>query len=120
MSKPYDFGKAAENRAAQFLQEKGYTVLTRNFRYLKAEIDLIARKENTLSIVEVKARTSSYFGAPESFVSKKKMNLLIQAADYYVQNRNLDVDVRFDIIAILFHMGKWKIKHIKGAFYPFA
>lgn len=120
MSKSYDFGKTAENRAVLFLQEKGYAVLARNFRYLKAEIDLIARKGNTLVVVEVKARSTSYFGTPESFIGKKKIRLLIQAADHFVQEQDLDVDVRFDIISILNQQGKWTIEHLENAFYPFT
>lgn len=120
MSKPYDFGKAAENRAALFLEEKGYTVLARNFRYHKAEIDIIARKENILVVVEVKARSTPYFGPPESFIGKKKIGLLVQAADHFVHVQGLDVNVRFDIISILNYKGKCTVEHLEDAFYPFT
>ena len=120
MSKSYDFGQTAENHAALFLQKKGYAVLARNFRYLKAEIDLIVRKENTLVVVEVKARSTLNFGTPASFIGKKKIRLLLQAADYFVQAQDLDVDVRFDIISIFNYQGKWTVEHLENAFYPFT
>ena len=49
----------------------GYEILKQNYRYRKAEIDIIARKDNFIIVVEVKARSSSFYGAPESFVSGK-------------------------------------------------
>ena len=70
-------------------------------------------------VVEVKARSTPHFGTPESFIGKKKIRLLVQAADYYVQTQDLEVDVRFDIISILNQQGKWTIEHLKDAFYPF-
>lgn len=76
MSKSYDFGQEAEKRAADFLEKKGYEILARNYRFLKAEIDLIAHYQNTLVIVEVKARSSSFFGAPSIFCWKKEKEFI--------------------------------------------
>lgn len=59
-----------------FLKKKGYEILARNYRFLKAEIDLIAHYQNTLVIVEVKARSSSFFGAPQSFVGKNEKEFI--------------------------------------------
>jgi len=120
MSKSYDFGQAAENRASQYLQQKGYLILARNYRYLKAEIDLIALENNTLIVVEVKARSSSYFGSPASFIGKKKIRLLVQATDHYMQSKNLSYEVRFDILSFVYEKGKWQVEHLKEAFYPFT
>ena len=74
MSLSNQLGREGEDLAAQYLLKNGYQILERNYRYRKAEIDIIALKEETLAIVEVKSRTSSYFGSPESFVSQKKSN----------------------------------------------
>ena len=99
-----------------FLKKKGYEILARNYRFLKAEIDLIAHYQNTLVIVEVKARSSSFFGAPQSFVGKKKRSLLIEAANHFIQSRDLDLEVRFDIVSFVKNNSKWKVEHLKMPF----
>ncbi|MDA8640028.1 YraN family protein [Flavobacteriaceae bacterium] len=119
MSESYAFGQSAEQKAANYLKQNGYIVLEQNFRYRKAEIDIIAKKEEIIVCVEVKARSSSYFGAPESFVSRKKVELLVMAMDAYIQNKNISLEVRFDIITFLVQNGVWKCEHIEDAFYPF-
>ena len=120
MSKSYDFGQEAEKRAADFLEKKGYEILARNYRFLKAETDLIAHYQNTLVIVEVKARSSSFFGAPQSFVGKKKRSLLIEAANHFILSRDLDLEVRFDIVSFVKNNSKWKVEHLQNVFYPFT
>ncbi len=119
MARHNEFGKEAETIASEYLRQKGYDVLTTNWRFGKAEIDIIARKDNILVIVEVKARTSDYFGEPESFVNRKKIKLLTEAANEYVIRNNLDMEVRFDIISILKNRYKEEIEHIENAFYWF-
>ena len=99
-----------------FLKKKGYEILARNYRFLKAEIDLIAHYQNTLVIVEVKARSSSFFGAPQSFVGKKKRSLLIEAANHFILSRDLDLEVRFDIVSFVKNNSKWKVEHLKMPF----
>ena len=117
MAEHNDFGKKAEELAAEFLLKKGYTILYRNYRYLKAEIDIIAEKDNELMIVEVKARTTDIFLEPQEAVSKKKIKLLVSAADHFVQEMNRNQQVRFDIIAVLPNDdGTFEINHIKDAF----
>ncbi|SFU68630.1 putative endonuclease [Pustulibacterium marinum] len=119
MAEHNQFGKEAEERAAQYLLGKKYSILERNYYYQKAEIDILALKENTLVVVEVKARSSSYFGEPEQFVSKKKIRLLTNAVDIYVNKNDLDVEVRFDIISILRQNNELIVNHIEDAFYFF-
>ena len=119
MSLSNQLGREGEDLAAQYLLKNGYQILERNYRYRKAEIDIIALKEETLAIVEVKSRTSSYFGSPESFVSQIKIKLLVMATDHYVNKNNLFVSVRFDIISILKEKNVANIQHIEYAFYFF-
>ena len=76
MSESYTFGQIAEQRAVTYLKKTGYEIVEQNYRYRKAEIDIIARKDNFIIVVEVKARSSSYYGAPESFVNRKKFSCL--------------------------------------------
>lgn len=119
MAEHNDFGKQAEAHAVAYLQEKGCIILERNYHYQKAEIDIIAQKNDTLIIVEVKARSTSYFGEPQQFVSKKKIQLLTNAVDHYIIENDLDVEVRFDIIAILRQQKTFIVNHIEDAFYFF-
>ncbi|MDG2491757.1 MAG: YraN family protein [Flavobacteriaceae bacterium] len=80
---------------------------------------MISKKEEIIVCVEVKARSLSYFGTPELFVRLKKVELLVMAMDAYVQNKNVSLEVRFDIITFLVQNGVWKCEYIEGAFYPF-
>lgn len=111
-----DLGKEGEEIAVQYLIEKGYEILDRNWRYHKAEIDIIAQNQDHLIIVEVKTRSSVALGNPENFVDKKKINLLTQAADIYVNQQDIDKNIRFDIISIHKNGLKLDICHIMEAF----
>ncbi len=119
MAQHNDLGKYGEQQAINYLKENGYTILERNYHYLKAEIDIIALKENVIVAVEVKTRSTDFFGSPQEFVNKKKINLMVTAMDYYVTSRNLDVEVRFDIIAITKQQSTFKIEHLEDAFLYF-
>lgn len=114
-----DLGKRGEVLAANLLLEKGYKILEKNYRFLKAEVDIIAQKENTLVAVEVKTRTSNYFGRPEDSINQKKIKLLTEAVDNYVVKRDLDLEVRFDVISIIYKENNIKTNHIKDAFLHF-
>lgn len=114
-----ELGEKGEVLAVNFLQKKGYQILEKNYRYLKAEVDIIAQKEEVLVAVEVKTRSTDYFGDPQDFVNPKKIKLLVSAIDYYVTERNLDVEVRFDIIAIVKSENGFKIEHLEDAFLHF-
>lgn len=114
-----ELGKKGENLAIDFLIKKDYKILEKNYRYLKAEVDIIAKKNNVLVVVEVKTRSSDYFGNPQDFITPKKIKLLLSAIDYYVVQRDLNVEVRFDIIAILFQKNETKIEHLEDAFLHF-
>jgi len=114
-----ELGKYGENLAAGYLKRQGYKILRRNYRYLKAEVDILAFVDGLLIVVEVKTRNSSAFGDPQSFVSKAQVKLLVQAADHFLQEQQLEAEVRFDIIAILKNKQQERIEHIKDAFYHF-
>ncbi|WP_298779287.1 YraN family protein [uncultured Polaribacter sp.] len=119
MAEHNELGKKGEQLAIDFLIKNDYKILEKNYRYLKAEVDIIAQKENILAVVEVKTRSTNYFGNPEEFVNPKKIKLLLSAIDYYVVERDLDVEVRFDIIAIIHQKNTTKIEHLKDAFLHF-
>jgi putative endonuclease len=108
-----------EELAADYLRDNGYTILDTNWTFQKAEIDIIAKFENTLAIVEVKTRSSLEFGLPQDFVKPTKIQLLVKAVDAYVNQKKLDLEVRFDIIAIYKEEKSFAIEHIIDAFYYF-
>ena len=119
MASHNELGKLGEDLAVDYLKKNGYTILDTNWTFQKAEIDIIAQIENTLAIVEVKTRSSLEFGLPQDFVKPKKIQLLVKAVDGYVNAKNLDIDVRFDIIAIHKENNSFVIEHLIDAFYHF-
>jgi putative endonuclease len=114
-----ELGKKGEQLAIHFLLKNGYEILEKNYRYLKAEIDIIAKKQETIIAIEVKTRTSNYFGNPQDFINPKKIKLLVSAMDYYVVHNDLDAEVQFDIIAIITNAKGTKIEHLEDAFLYF-
>lgn len=120
MAEHNETGKAGEKLAAKYLRENGYDILERNWRFNHFEIDIVARKGNILSIVEVKTLTGDFFGEPEEGVTKRKERFLSSAAHEYVVMKNLDVEVRYDIISVTFFEGRHELKMIEDAFYPFS
>lgn len=117
MPKHLETGQIGEEAAARFLEQKGYQVLERNYRYKKAEIDLIVRKENLLVFVEVKTRTNLAFGMPETFVSARKAQLITKAADEYIFANNWHGNIRFDIVAVIIKDQQMELEHFEDAFY---
>ena len=118
MAEHNDFGNQAENAARNYLAQNGYNILARNYRYDRAEIDLICQKGNTTVFVEVKARHSVYYGHPEEAVTPAKERLLLRAADNYIARNKLEGQYRFDIISVIGSGEKLSIKHIEDAFFP--
>ncbi len=117
MIEPHELGKIGEDLAVAYLQDKGYQILERNWRSGHKEIDIIAlNDDDVLIIVEVKTRKSDDFGEPDIAVGITKQRMLIWAADAYVRYKNLDVDVRFDIISIVISDAEPEIEHIEDAF----
>ena len=119
MAQHNELGKKGEELAIDFLREKGYTIRNTNWRYQKAEVDIIAQKDTILAVVEVKTRSSTDFGNPQDFVNPKKIKLLVSAIDEYVISKDLDVEVRFDIIAVVKENQRYKLEHIEDAFLHF-
>ncbi|WP_282049010.1 YraN family protein [Maribacter aquivivus] len=119
MGKHNEFGKEGEQIAVDFLKKNGYLIKYKNYRYLQAEIDIIARKGDILAIVEVRSRSSDFIENIAETVTAKKIKLLVMAADHYVTDNNLDVEVRFDIITILKNKSKFELEHLESAFYHF-
>nr|WP_314839639.1 YraN family protein [uncultured Flavobacterium sp.] len=119
MAEHNELGKLGEEMAVEFLQKEGYTILQTNYTFQKAEIDILAEKAAVLAVVEVKTRSSLDFGLPQDFVKPKKIQLLVKAVDAFVTQNDLDLEVRFDIIAIHKEDKSFVIEHLIDAFYHF-
>ena len=119
MASHNQLGKKGEQLAVNFLIENGYDIVERNYRFNKAEVDIIAQKEDVLAIIEVKTRSTTDFGNPQDFVKPKQIKNLVKAVDEYVTVNNLEVDVRFDIIAIVKEEKQFNIEHLEDAFFFF-
>lgn len=119
MAEHNELGKLGETLAAEFLQKNDYEILETNWTFQKAEIDIIAQKGNILAIVEVKTRSDVAFGLPQDFVKPQKIQLLTKAVNEYVISNDLDVTVRFDIIALHKKDNTFIIEHLEDAFFHF-
>jgi len=93
-------GAEGENLAAEFLKNKGWEIVARNYRYGHAEIDLIIRRDNWTIFVEVKTRSSSKYGEPEEFVDERKARLIYGAAEEYIFSTDWQGHVRFDVVSV--------------------
>ena len=119
MAKHNELGKKGEQLAVDFLLKNNYDIIERNYRFEKAEVDIIAQKDGFLAIVEVKTRSTADFGNPQDFVKPKQIQRLVKAVNEYVEVNDLDLEVRFDIIAIVKTGNKFVIEHLENAFYHF-
>jgi putative endonuclease len=117
-----DLGKTGEVIACQHLEEQGYEIVEKNYRAGKGEIDLIAwspGKPRVLVFVEVKTRSSDFFGSPEAYVGKDKQRIVAATAGAYMQKINYDWAIRFDIVAILIRKsGQPQVNHLEDAWFP--
>ena len=118
MAKHNELGKRGELIARKFLENGGIEIIESNWRHEKDEIDIIAKDHDELVIVEVKTRSTNYFGDPSEAVGKAKEEFIIRAAEAYIEIHDLNMDIRFDIISIITSSDEEIIEHIKDAFYP--
>ncbi len=103
MATHLEIGREGEKLAEAYLADQGYTMLHRNWRYGRYEIDLIATKNNKLHFVEVKFRSSTQFGNPEEAVNQKKVKSLLQAIEQFLYLNQQYNDFRLDILSITKH-----------------
>jgi putative endonuclease len=113
-----EIGMEGEEIALNYLLENGYKLLERNWHFGKYEVDLIVENDEILVFVEVKFRSTDYFGEPEIFVSNKQKLNLIRAANRFISKYDIEKEARFDIVSIVMQNGKPDINHIEDAFKP--
>jgi putative endonuclease len=111
-------GKSGEDYACRELERRGYEILARRFRTRLGEIDIVAREDDTLVFVEVKARRSTRFGAPCEAVHWRKQQTIARIAAEYVLRHGIgNARCRFDIVSILFGDGlRPRVEILRGAF----
>lgn len=110
-------GTIGENIAAEYLKNHNYKILERNFSCKIGEIDIIAKNENNICFIEVKSRTSDYFGMPSEAVNYYKEQKICKVAQYYILKKNLyKYNLRFDVVEIIFNSTTSKVNLIKNAF----
>lgn len=119
MAEHNDWGKQAEEIAAEHLISRGYVIRERNWQPMHGhvEVDIITQEGNTLIFVEVKARQSSDYD-PADAVGNKKIRRLVRAAESYLRNQEFDFEYRFDIITVSGTPDNYVIDHIEDAFLP--
>lgn len=100
MSDKIETGNKGETLAAEFLKDKGFTILDRNYRFNHGEIDLIVQRDNWVLFIEVKTRASSAYGEPEDFVDRRKTNKIFEAAEEWIFSTDWKGHIRFDIISV--------------------
>jgi len=93
-------GRIGESIAADYLENKGYKILERNFQNRWGEIDLVCLKENRIIFVEVKTRIGEQFGMPEDAINKNKVQKLINNVAAYMRFKNNN-KYRIDAICIV-------------------
>lgn len=119
MSDSYDWGKKAEQLAADYLLRKGYLIRERNWRpkMSKTEIDIISQIDNVIIFIEVKARQNTDFD-PADAIDRRKIQALIRAGRAYLNLMQYDYEFRFDVVTISGTEDNYTIDHLEDAFLP--
>lgn len=118
MNNPNELGKLGEQLAAEFLRKSDHLILHQNFVWEKAEVDIIALKNDRIVFVEVKTRVSPYLNDPALMVPMKKWRQIMKAADHFMKERTDDLPAQFDIISVITNKEYTKIDHYDEAFVP--
>jgi putative endonuclease len=118
MDERKDLGKAGEQLAVDLLESKGFIILDRNWHFSHKEIDIIARDRNDIVVVEVKTRNAPVRELPEQAINRQKRQFLISAANAYVKFHHISLEVRFDVVNVVYIKGAPEVIHIRNAFFP--
>ena len=113
-----ELGEIAEGITEKYLLKLDYTILDKNWYYGHLELDIIARDNNQLVIVEVKSRNGIRYEHPSEAVTNAKIKRIVEAADAYILEKDIDLETRFDIVTIIFFDQRYELEHFKDAFYP--
>lgn len=118
MAEHNELGKIGEEKAYQFLIRNDYKVLCRNWQYRKCELDIIAEKDGMLVVVEVKTRSSIEFESPKEAITLRKQKQIILGTNAYIEENDIHLECRFDVVSVLILKEKVEIELIEDAFIP--
>ncbi len=118
MAEHNELGEYGEERARDFLVEHGYKIRETKWRTGSLEVDIIAEKDDTLVIVEVKTRSGAFADNPEQYIDNRKIKNIVNATERYIMRYDWNGDTRFDVISVVVHGQKCEIEHIEDAFLP--
>lgn len=108
-------GKWGEKAAEKYLQDKGYEIISKNYRTPYGEIDIICSYMRNLIFVEVKTRKSKSFGHPEISVNTRKLEHMETSALHYVQESGFEGTWQIDVISIYRNsLSKYEINHFEN------
>lgn len=113
-----EIGELAEGLAESHLLKLGYQILEKNWYHGHLELDIVARDGNELVIVEVKSRNGIRYEHPSEAITNTKIKRVVEAADAYIIQKELNLETRFDVITIIFFGNNFELEHFKDAFYP--
>jgi putative endonuclease len=109
-------GKQGEAIALDFLRNKGFSIIRKNYRTVFGEIDIIAKDKGVIVFVEVKTRTDNAFGHPFEAVDQRKREKIRKVALSFLKTQKNEAPSRFDVISITRGGGETRIEHIQDAF----
>jgi len=109
-------GKNGEKLAIQFLKNKGFKIITKNYYTKFGEIDIIAEKKDLLIFIEVKTRHTDKFGSPQESITKTKKQKIYLSIKTYLSKNKVNKQIRFDVIGIKIKRNKAYINHIKDIY----
>lgn len=113
-----ELGEKAEALARTHIKKLGYEILANNWYHGHLELDIVARDGDELVIVEVKSRSGLRYEHPSEAVTNTKIKRIVEAADAYIIEHDIELDTRFDVITVIFVDQKFELEHFKDAFYP--
>lgn len=109
-------GRRGEDIAAAYLEEKGYTIIERNWRRAAGELDIIMADNDSLVFVEVRTRRSRRFGSAEESITPAKQSRLVELAQSYLQEKEAQPrSWRIDVVAVRLGAGLPQVNHIINA-----
>ncbi len=116
MAEHNDLGNLGEERAQAYLRSKGFRILHTNWTVGKLELDIVARKDDWLVVVEVKTRSTATFEHPEEAINFRKIRNIVNATHEYIFQFDWKGETRFDVISVIPHGQEFVIDHIEDAF----
>ncbi len=118
MAESHNLGQKGEDVAVEHLKKAGFKILSKNWKWGKNEIDIIAENKDFIVFAEVKTRSEDFHMHPVTAITREKQKTIIFAAEGYIRKFNIDKESRFDVITVIQKSEEFEVDHIEDAFYP--